>query len=279
MPLWGRPDGLVVTGESRIRRFVPYLMVGRNESAVYHEQIYDLTRTRPWLRTWNRAHDQAATLFHLLLFAYARVLHERPGLNRFVSGGRLYQRRAVELSFAAKKSMEPTAPLVTVKVAFPAADDFAAAVTRIVAAIRDGRSDEEKAVDVELKLALALPSPLLRVVMWLLRALDRWNLLPAAMIRTDPMFASLFVANLGSVGLDRTYHHLYEYGNASAFAAIGTAKKAPFVTRAGVVEVRDAIEVRWTFDERINDGYTSAAALRLAQQMVEDPERYFGAPG
>src|SRR6185436_8851011 len=111
MPIFKRPDGDLVRGESNVRRFVPYLMRGRNESAVYHEQICDLTRTRPWLRAFNHAHEQPATLFHLFLYAFARVLHARPGVNRFVSGGRIYQRRKVELSFAAKKRMEERAPL------------------------------------------------------------------------------------------------------------------------------------------------------------------------
>jgi hypothetical protein len=34
---------------------MPYLMRGRNESIVLHEALYDLTKTRPWLKAFNRA--------------------------------------------------------------------------------------------------------------------------------------------------------------------------------------------------------------------------------
>src|SRR5687768_11342553 len=105
MPLFSRSDGTLIRDESPVRRMMPYLMPGRNEAVVYHETLCDLTRTLPWLAAFNAARPDArpATLFHLLLHAAARGIHARPGLNRFVSGGRLYQRRGVWLSFAAKR--------------------------------------------------------------------------------------------------------------------------------------------------------------------------------
>jgi hypothetical protein len=133
-------------------------------------------------------------------------------------------------------------------------------------------------VDKELKLALALPGFLLRGVMSLLRFLDRINLLPGFMIDTDPMYASMFVANLGSIGLDQTYHHLYEYGTISLFAALGTPKKIVVVGKNDQPVVKETVEIRWTFDERINDGFYCAASMRAAQRIVEDPERYIGDP-
>jgi hypothetical protein len=258
---------------------IPYLMRGRNESAVYHEQNLDLTKTRPWLRAYNRANPQAAaTLFHLLLLGIAQALHERPGMNRFVSNGRIYQRKHVELSFAAKKSMEITAPMVTIKLRFEPGEPFGAAVKRIADTIAGARTDGKTTVDKELALALALPGPLLQLVMAGLRGLDRVNLLPGAMIATDPMYASAFVGNLGSLGLDNTFHHLYEYGTVSLFGAIGMPKKIVVAGPDGKPAVRDGVQIRYTFDERVNDGYYAASAIKVAQRLVEDPERFFGVP-
>jgi hypothetical protein len=279
MPLFRRPDGDLVRNESNVRRMIPYLLKGRNESAVYHEQHFDLTKTRPWLRGYNRAHPQApATLFHMILLAYAQVFHERPGLNRFISGGRIYQRKNVDLSFAAKKVMDATAPMVTVKMRFEASEPFAVAVKRIAETIADARTDRTTTVDKELALVLALPGPLVQMVLTGLRGLDRVNLLPGVMIESDPMYATAFVGNLGSLGIDNTFHHLYEYGTISFFGAIGTMKKAIVVGPDGKPTVRDATQIRWTFDERINDGFYCASALKVAQRIVENPERFFGVP-
>ena len=277
-PLLRRPDGDPVNDESHVRRMMPYLMLGRNESAVYHEQNCDVTKARAWLRIYNQKHEQAATLFHLMLFAFARGFHERPGVNRFVNGRRIYQRKHVEFAFAVKKSMNDDAPLVTVKVRFGKDESFTTILNRVVQAIEDGRGPTQSITDKELALAMALPSPLLSLVVRLLRWLDRVNLLPGAMIDSDPMFCSAFVANLGSVGLDNTFHHLYEYGNASLFAVIGAPKRQHALDRRGKVEVRDTLQVRWTFDERINDGMYAGRAMRVIQRVVEDPTAHLGPP-
>ena len=279
MPLFKRPDGVLVTGESNVRKMMPYLMRGRNESAVYHEQIYDLTKLRPWLRTFSRAHrDAPTTLFHYLTFAFARAFHNRPGLNRFVSGGRIYQRNHVDMSFAAKKVMDDRAPLVTVKVRVAKDEPFESFVKNVSSTIANSRTDQQSMIDKELKLALALPGPAVRGIMAGLRGLDSMNLLPGSMIESDPMYATCFIGNLGSVGLDNTFHHLYEYGTISLFCVIGTTRKRVLVSREGQPVVKDTVSVRWTFDERVNDGVYCMQALKLPQALVEDPERYLGPP-
>jgi hypothetical protein len=275
MPLFRRPDGDLIRKESLVRAFMPYIMKGRNESLIYHEAHYDITRSRGFLRAFNHAHEreQPATLFHLFLWASSQALAERPGLNRFVYGGRLYQRKGMFISFAAKKELDDDAPLVTVKLEFFKGEPFADCVKRIVAAINGSRETTQR-VDKELAVILALPGPLRRLVMWLQGWLDRLNLYPGFMIRDDPMYTSLFVANLGSVGLDRTSHHLYEYGTASMFAAMGAPRKQLVPDRAGAPAVRDILEVRWSLDERINDGFYCARGLGLLKKIFEDPAGY-----
>jgi hypothetical protein len=282
MPLFSRPDGTLVPGLSPVRYIMPFLMKGRNESAVLHEARFDLSRTHAWLARWSAANGRKATLFHLILWAVSRTLHERPGLNRFVSGGRIYQRNGVFLSFAAKAAWADDAPIVTIKLEFPKDDTFAACVDRVAAAVGGAKGPSEgkkkSSVDKELALAMALPGFMLRGVMALLRWLDRVNLMPAGMIASDPMYASAFLANLGSVGIDDTFHHLYEYGTVSLFGAVGRADKGVFVGEGGAVEVRDAMKMCWSFDERINDGFYCASSLKGVQRVVEDPAATIGEP-
>jgi hypothetical protein len=278
MPLFGRCDGDLVRGEPPVRRIMPFLMRGRNESAVLHEVRWDVSRARAWLETWNAGRTTRATLFHLLLFAIARTLHERKGLNRFVSGRRLYQRRGVQLSFAAKKAFADDAPILTVKIDVPENESFGSFVDRVsgsVSGARGGTLDKGASrVESELKLALLLPVFLLRVVFWFLRWLDSVNLLPAGMIKPDPMYTSAFVANLGSLGLDDTFHHLYEYGTASLFAAIGRAGPTLVLDDNGQPTTRDLVKVCWTFDERIHDGFYCARSIDRAREIIEDPTRF-----
>jgi hypothetical protein len=123
-----------------------------------------------------------------------------------------------------------------------------------------------------------LPGPLLRLIMWLQRGLDAWNLLPSALIAPDPMYASLFFANLGSIGLDSAYHHLFEYGSVSFFAVIGRISKLPFVDGHGALQTRPGISIKYTFDERITDGWYCARSLDLLKGYIENPRSLHAAP-
>jgi len=274
-----RSDGDRVKGLSPERRFMPFMMPTRNESLVFHEQQYNIAKTRRWLRDFNRANPpQSATMFHLFLWASAQGLDRFPPMNRFVLGRRIYQRRGVQISFAAKKEFSATAPIVTVKKSFAPNEPFAPAVKDMTDRIGEGRGSDQRRVDKELRLALMLPGLILRFVLWFLRKLDFFNLMPRSMIESDPMYASLFVANLGSVGLDNTFHHLYEYGTISIFAVMGTQKKALVVGRDGSPEVREVLQIRFTLDERIIDGMYAGESMQLVKKIMEDPERYIGKP-
>jgi hypothetical protein len=282
MPLFSRPDGTLVPGLSPLRYVLPFLLRGRNESIILHEARFDLSRTHAWLARYGETHARKATLFHLILWAVSRALHERPGLNRFVSGGRIYQRSGVFLSFAAKAAWSDDAPIITVKLEYPADDTFEASVERAVQAVSGVRAPKKTGkpttVDKELKLAMTLPAFMVRWVVGFLRWLDHVNLMPAGMIAGDPMFASAFLANLGSLGIDDTYHHLFEYGSVSLFGAVGRAEKAVMVGEGDRPVVRDALKICWSFDERINDGFYCASSLKRVQEIVENPAEHVGDP-
>ncbi len=275
-PFGDRPDGILVRGESPVREMMPYLMRGRNESVAYHDASYDISRSSQWLEQYNRQHPEArATLFDLFIWAVAYVAHARPGINRFVSGGRIYQRREVSLSFAAKKRFDAAAPLVTIKLRFPERQEpFAACVQRIAAGIDEACNGPPRTVDRETQFAMRLPRFLLRAALWGYRVLDYCNLLPGKVIENDPLYASMFVANLASLGLDNTFHHLYEHGTCSVFAALGLPRRTVVPGAGSTFESRLVWSVRWTLDERIADGFYSAGCMRLLKSILENPGEF-----
>src|SRR4051812_25737211 len=104
MPLFNRPDGTLATDVPAARRIMPFIMRSRTESAVYFEQQIDLSRTLPFLERFNAAHPtRKVTVFHVFIWAALAALHERPRMNRFVIGSRLYQREGIWISYSAKK--------------------------------------------------------------------------------------------------------------------------------------------------------------------------------
>lgn len=274
MPMFRRSDGELITGLNPIRRVMPLVMSGRNQSLVYHRSRWDSSRARAWLRFYNRARpDQPqATLFHLVAYACMRTLLVRPGLNRFVSGGQVYQRHGQWLSFALKTKFADEAPLTTVKLSFSENECFDSYVDRMTAAVKYGRSGRESPIERETRLLANLPNPLLRFVVAAGRKLDRFNLLPESLILPDPLFTSFFLANLGSIRIDNAYHHLYEYGTCSIFGVLGGVKKALMVNRKGDPEVREVLQINWSFDERVNDAFFCMKCLQLIRAFIEDPD-------
>jgi len=271
MPLFSRPDGKPAEGVAPFRRMMPFLMKGRTESAVYYEQEMDLTRTQLFIDDYNKTHAKRITVFHVFLWAAVRTLHERPGLNRFVMGGRIYQRDGVWISYSAKKELADGAPIVVLKRRFDPEMTFEQMVDFVHGDVKVGRSDEKSHVDKELSLFLRLPALLLSLGVRLVRFLDSLNLLPGSFIGPDPMYASMFIANLGSVKLESAFHHLYEYGNIPLFAAVGRRKQVVAVDEQGRVVTRTVCSVKYSFDERVEDGLYCARALDITRGMVEDP--------
>jgi len=271
-----RFDGKLAPNIPAYRRMVPFLMRGRNESAVYFEQRIDLTKTLPWLDELNASQPQRVTLFHLLLAGITRVLDERPRLNRFVSGRRIHQRDGIYISFAAKKRFDDEAPLSVVKRCFDPSESLLDMVARLSDRIDDARSDRASSIDKEVGALLRLPTPLLDGAVRLVRALDFLNLAPRALLEHDPMYTSVFIANLGSIKIDAAYHHLYEYGNCPLFVTVGKIEREPVVTEDDRVEPRDVVRLKFSYDERIEDGLYCARALELLQRYLEDPASWAG---
>lgn len=266
-----RPDGTLVEDVPGYRQMMPYLMQTKNTSHVYIKYTFDMENALAFLENPPPELKGKVTMTMLFLRALTKVLHEFPRMNRFVSGRRLYQRDAIRFSFSAKKSFEEAAPLVVIKMDFDPGESMVEMADRIIERLSRGRSDEKSVTDKETNLVLKLPRFGIRFVIWALSVLDYFNLLPRKFIETDLFYASLFVANLGSVGLEAGYHHNYEYGNIPIFVCIGKVKPMP-VVRDGEVVVRRVADIKVTYDERIEDGFNGARGLDRFQYYIEHPE-------
>jgi hypothetical protein len=280
MLLFSRCDGDPVTDEHAERKIMPLLMRGRNEAMVLLEQQLDVTNLLAYLDRVNHGHAQKKlSFFHVVLCAAARAMGSRPKMNRFVVGRRIYQRKKMEFSFAVKKRLADDAAMTIKKLQFFPDDTLDAVVKRIDEAIGHGRSEKETASEKEMNFFLKLPVFALRVVTWLYRALDAINLLPKAMLEADELYCSIFFANLGSVGLEAPFHHLYEWGTAPLFGTIGRIYKAPVVNERDEIEIRSLCSFKWSFDERITDGFYCARSLDIFKECLGDPARLEQRPG
>ncbi|MGH0034114.1 MAG: hypothetical protein ACQGVK_03715 [Myxococcota bacterium] len=263
-----RADATRVRNLNRLRSFMPFVSPSRNGAVVYFDTEIEVEPALRFIEQQNRQRpaDRPMTLFHLYLRCLAHHLHTRPGVNRFTAGGRLWQRNEVWITFSAKEAIEDGARMMTVKRRFEREESLDEMVDGVLARLTRRRGGEENSSDREMKLALdLLPAIVIRFLMWLLNRANDMGLLPRKMIDDDPMFTSVFVANLGSLGMDPGYHHLWEYGTCPMFAMMGRIR-----------ERHDGVKVmvcRYTYDERIEDGLYAGITLNSIKEHMENPEK------
>lgn len=262
-----RPDGRPVEPLSTMRRFMPYVSPRRNDSTFYMMQQIEVEAALEFLEKKNagRPPERQITLFHLFLRSCSQALALRPGVNRFVKGGRLWQRDGEWITFSALRELRDGAPMITVKRRFhPETEDVAEMVDAVYDQLAAGRAGRRTTSDKEMGLMLRLPGPLIQLLLSLARAADALGLLPRSMIEADPLFTSVFVANLGSIDYPAGFHHLWEYGTCSLFGVMGRIEPG--------TDGRRKISVAWTYDERIEDGLYSYHTLEGIRERLENPE-------
>ncbi len=262
-----RPDATLVRDCGAMRRFMPYVSPRRNDSVFHLPQDIEVEAALEFIEKRNRERppDRPLTLFHLFLRSLSQAHELRPGVNRFVKGGKLWQRDGIWLSFSAIREIKDGSPMITIKRRFePATESLDEMVDGIYDRIRPAKAGRKSTSDKEMGLLLRLPGFGLRAALGLARLADHFGLLPRAMIEADPLFASTFVANLGSVGHDAGFHHLWEYGTCSIFGVLGKVWTGP--------DGRRVMTVSWTYDERIEDGLYSYIGIAGIQERIENPE-------
>ena len=168
------------------------------------------------------------------------------------------------------KQGDPSAKLSTVKFTARAAEDFPGLCRRISQTSGTERSDARTAQDKEFDLFLLLPRFVLNRAVSLMRWLDYHNLLPNRFIQDDPLYTSIFIANLGSLRMGPGFHHLFEWGNCPIFLMVGKIEARPTVVDGQVV-AQDTVHLRWTFDDRIDDGLNARFAIESMTRILENP--------
>ncbi|MDD2457021.1 MAG: 2-oxo acid dehydrogenase subunit E2 [Eubacteriales bacterium] len=280
---FSRPDGKRLRDIDPFMQFFPFIMKNRNESAIYFKQEIDITAVKAFLHERNRAAVAEGgsgikmTLFHVILASLVRIIAERPQMNRFVVGRRVYQRNDIKLAFVMKREFKDDAKEEIVVMTFAPEDTLDTLSDKLQKEIHRIRSEAKKD-DVArsgivnwFNVLMLLPRFVLQGFVSFVTWLDYHGWLPRFVIDLSPMHTSVFISNLGSLGIDAPFHHLYEFGTTPIFLTIGVSQKVPKVLPDGSIGVREVVNLAVTLDERIGDGFYYARSLKRFQQILENP--------
>lgn len=269
-----RRDGSWVKDAPGLNVLMASLYPNRTDCEVYLNQEIDVTELLRYIEKKNGPEaPYKTTLFHCFVAMTARLLMERPYLNRFIQGRRIYQRNQITISFVAKRKFADHSEEALMQYVAKGEDSLEDISRFIVGDVNKMRRQSSAGgIDKTIDNISKMPRLLLMLVVKIIRWLDFWGLVPNFLTEGDSNTASVLLSNLGSIRCPSVYHHLNNYGTTSVLLTIGTIHKTAVLQPDGSTEIRDMVDIGATLDERIADGFYFARSLKLIQHICSHPE-------
>lgn len=266
-----RPDGKKVRNLSPVFRVIPSVMLERADAQVYFKQDIPLKALDEYIDR-KQSEGIRVTYMQIIYAAIVRIMGERPALNRFAINGSLYERDKIQVSLVIKKGLEDNSPETPIKLTYNGNETIFEVIDRLENAITENKDLSASNSTDKLAGALSLvPDFLIRWAVKILRFLDNYGLMPKAIINASPFHTSVFLTNVGSLGIDSIYHHLYNFGTTSMFFSMGKKKKS-YIYEDDDIHEEKCITIAFVGDERICDGYYYAASFKQLNKYLKKPE-------
>ena len=271
---WGdRPDAVWLRDLPAMNQIMTTLMPNRADNEAFVSVDIDMAPLEAYLEKKNEGLDKSHryTFFHLVSAAIGKAFILRPKMNRFVCNHKIYQRDKVTVAFTVKKQFDDHAEEGLAFFEYKPEDTIDTYHEKIMKAIHVARNETDTstgAMDIITKLPHWLVVAIVKLVLWL----DKFGWAPQGLIGTDPNHASVFLSNLGSIGLECGYHHLVNWGTNSCFVVLGKKCWKKEYDASGEGRCREVVPLGITLDERIADGYYYSGTVALVKELLAHPE-------
>ena len=266
-----RSDGKKIKDLPPIFKIMPCVMPERVDSQVYFKQDIALKSLDEYI---DRKAEEGIKIsyMNIVYAAIVKIIGERPNLNRFAMNGSLYQRNKVYVSLVIKKSLTDDGTETPIKLDFDGSENIFEIKNKLDEAIEKNKEVSNMNGTDKLTLAFSfIPNGLIRVAFKFLMFLDKHGLMPKKIIEVSPFHTSVFLTNVGSLGIDSIYHHIYNFGTTSMFFSMGKKKKS-YIYEDDEFRQEKCITLAFVGDERICDGYYYASSFKLLSKYLKKPE-------
>jgi len=268
-----RYDGRRLRSLDSFYRLIPFIMRYRSDSQCFFEDKIEISHTEAYLRRRKRTSDTNISMLHVLIAAMVRTIALRPALNRFIAGQKIYARNEILVSLAIKKELKIDSPETTLKLKFEPTDTLAVIAERIMEQVTENKAlNMKNDADKTAKLLMLCPGWLLKFVIFVLRTMDYFGVMPRFINKVSPFHTSFFITDLGSLGIQPVHHHLYDFGTTSIFIAFGTKIRERVIDAVNNIADRKFITMKVVTDERTVDGHYYASAFKLYRNLIQHPE-------
>ena len=278
---WGdRKDGRLVRTAQPMAKMMAFIMKDRADALNYFADEIDVTETDVFCKKMIADGYEGFSFLHIMLAAYVRTVSQKPALNRFINGQRIYARHNIEVNMVIKKDMREDSPDTAISVVFEPDDTVIDVYNKFNAAVQKEKDKEEldSGFDKTAGTLASLPRPILRLAVRLLFWADYHGLLPKFLTDLSPFHGSMIITSMGSLGIKPIYHHIYNFGNLPVFISYGVKRTVYKQKRDGTTEQRRMVDLKVVTDERICDGFYYASAFKMIRRLVERPAALLDRP-
>ncbi len=254
----------------------PHIMPQRNDALNMIELDIPYKPIQDYL---NAKRKEGKNISHLAVFiaAYSRIIGEFPCLNRFIVNKTVYDRNELAVGMVVLKNGQMDNG-TTSKTYFDPTDTIFEVNDKMNAYIESNRDGEtENATDKLVKVLVSVPG-LLRLGVCAFKVLDKFGLLPRAIIDASPFHASMLISNLASIRTNHIFHHIYNFGTIGVLITLGNSRDVAKTDKEGNVYLEKSIPMGVVMDERICSGSYFALAFRKFKKYLKNPELLETAP-
>jgi len=270
--LGDRYDGWRVKKVDPIFSVVPFILPTRVDSEVFYEVKVPIDIIEDFIHK-HKAEFPGLSLMHIIMASLVRLISQRPYINRFIVWNKIFARNHVSFSLAIKRSMTDEGEETVIKTYFLPTDTLTDVVNKLNEEIRKNQPvGTQNSSDTISKIMGYFPDFLLRTLIFLVKQLDKVGIMPKPFFHLSPFHCSLFLTNLGSIGVESIYHHLYEFGTCSMFASMGKKTKKYELEKGDEKKLNKTVELKFVLDERICDGFYYASSMRMLEKILYNPE-------
>lgn len=273
-----RPDGWRVRGLDPYDYVSPYIMVERNDAQNFFNDKFEITAAEKYIKEKRAEGHKSFGLMHVIIAAYVRTISQKPYLNRFLSGQKIYARNCIQVNMAVKEALTADNTNTVIKVHFDPADTAVDVYEKFQKTYNDAFSGGENAFDGVARMLNYIPGVIKKFVVWFLKLLDYFGLLPGGLTKVSPFHGTMFITSMGSLGIPPIYHHLYNFGNVPVFIAFGAKRNVCELNLDGEPVRRKYVDYTVVVDERICDGFAYASAFKVFRRYLANPSLLDQAP-
>lgn len=268
-----RKDGRLLRTLEPLAAILPYFMKTRNDANNLAHDSVELSIIDKFVHEKKAQGYMNMNAMHVLIASYVRSISQKPGINRFVSGFKIYARNNIEVIMEVKKKLELNAPATMMKFHFSPSDTIYDVYKEMNDQITAywNENEPENGFDALSRVLHYIPRWFLRLIEKIFELLDYNGWLPHFLTELSPMHGSLVITSMASLNIPSIYHHLYNFGNVPMFISFSTNRHEYELDREGTLHRNHYLDINYTCDDRICDGHYYASGLREIRKYLKNP--------